>query len=155
MRTPAAPGHCALRRGRWSQPGGVYLVTTATAGRRPVFARFDRAREACLAFDAFEREGAASLLAWVLMPNHAHWLVQLGPREPLHQAINRLKSSSARRVLSRFGGSRPLWSRGFHDRAMRHGDDLIAASRYIIANPLRAGLVRRIVDYPFWNAIYL
>ncbi|MBB5859537.1 hypothetical protein GGR69_001194 [Xanthomonas arboricola] len=28
-------------------------------------------------------------------------------------------------------------------------------ARYLIANPLRAGLVARVGDYPFWDAIWL
>ena len=29
------------------------------------------------------------------------------------------------------------------------------ASRYVVANPLRAGLVERIGDYPYWNAVWI
>ena len=28
-------------------------------------------------------------------------------------------------------------------------------ARYIVANPLRAGLVKKLADYPFWNAVWL
>jgi hypothetical protein len=28
-------------------------------------------------------------------------------------------------------------------------------ARYIVANPLRAGLVSRVGHYPFWNAVWL
>ncbi len=43
----------------------------------------------------------------------------------------------------------------FHDRAMRKEEDLKAAARYIVANPLRAGLVERCGDYPLWDAVWL
>jgi hypothetical protein len=48
-----------------------------------------------------------------------------------------------------------MWQKGFHDRAIRREEDLRAVARYIIANPLRAGLVRRVHDYPLWDAIWL
>jgi len=30
-----------------------------------------------------------------------------------------------------------------------------ATARYIVANPLRAGLVERLGDYPLWDAVWL
>ena len=42
-----------------------------------------------------------------------------------------------------------------HDRALRRDEDLLAVARYIVANPLRAGLVRRVGDYPLWDAVWL
>ncbi|MBB4592801.1 hypothetical protein FHR61_000481 [Xanthomonas arboricola] len=42
-----------------------------------------------------------------------------------------------------------------HDRALRKDDDLRIVARYLIANPLRAGMVERVGDYPFWDAIWL
>ena len=45
--------------------------------------------------------------------------------------------------------------RAFHDHALRANEDLRQAARYVIANPIRAGLVRRVGDYPFWNAIWV
>jgi hypothetical protein len=48
-----------------------------------------------------------------------------------------------------------LWDKGFHDRAIRKDENLKNAARYLIANPLRAGLVKDIGDYPYWNAAWL
>jgi len=38
---------------------------------------------------------------------------------------------------------------------MRKEEDLQALARYIVANPLRAGLVKRVGDYPHWDAMWL
>jgi hypothetical protein len=38
---------------------------------------------------------------------------------------------------------------------LRADEDLRVVARYIVANPLRAHLVKRIADYPFWNAVWL
>lgn len=89
------------------------------------------------------------------MPDHAHWLMQLGGRDELSVVANRLKSASARhtnRILCKTGA---VWAKAFHDHALRSGDDLQDVARYVVANPLRAGLVARIGDYPFWNAVWL
>ncbi len=95
------------------------------------------------------------MLAWVLMPDHAHWLLRLGERDSLAIVVSRLKSASARCVNRVLGTQGTLWSAAFHDRAIRRDEDMQDAARYIIANPVRARLAARIGDYPFWNSIWL
>jgi len=34
-------------------------------------------------------------------------------------------------------------------------EDLMKVARYIVANPLRAGLAGHLADYPHWDAIWL
>jgi putative transposase len=149
------PGHAALRNGRASICNTAYLITTTTQNREPLFSHFPAACSAARCFDAAALLRESRMLAWVLMPDHAHWLLQLGEADNLGDVIGRLKSASSRhtnRTLNRMGS---LWSKAFHDHALREEDDLQAVARYIVANPLRAGLVKRIGDYPFWNAIWL
>ena len=149
------PGQRSLRRGRVSLPHQVYLVTTATRQRQPVFLDFRAACAACRCFEDRALLGEARMLAWVLMPDHGHWLLQMGECMPLERVVSRLKAASgvrANRMLARAG---PLWEPAFHDRALRCEDDLFAVARYIVANPVRAGLVERIGDYPFWDSAFL
>jgi len=95
------------------------------------------------------------MLAWVLMPDHAHWLLQLQGGETLATVVSRLKAASARSANEVLNRSGPLWQRAYHDRALRKDEQILAAARYLVANPLRAGLVRRLGDYPYWNAVWL
>lgn len=136
-------------------PRQVYNVTAVTLLRTPWFSDYDVASKAAACFQQPALLGDATILAWVLMPDHAHWLIQLGERDTLQRVVGRLKATSARtanRILRRQG---PLWQHSFHDHAMRGDEDLKTAARYIIANPVRAGLVQRTGQYPFWNAIWL
>jgi len=48
-----------------------------------------------------------------------------------------------------------VWQRGFHDHAVRREENLRALARYIIANPLRAGLTRSPAEYSFWDCVWL
>lgn len=149
------PGHRALRKGRISIANGVYLVTATTIDRQKLFVNFHAGCAAAGCFEDARLLGDAKMLAWVLMPDHVHWLLQLGERDDLSTVANRLKSASARhtnRALCRTG---PVWAKAFHDHALRKEDDLQDVARYVAANPLRAGLVTWIGDYPFWNAVWL
>lgn len=137
-----------LRTGRYSQAGQVYLVTTVTRERQAVFADFAAARLLVSVLRAESALGSCTTLAFVVMPDHLHWLLQL-EQGLLSALVGRVKSISAKRL------GRPIWQAGFHDRALRREEDLQATARYLVANPLRAGLVTRVGLYPHWDAIWL
>jgi REP element-mobilizing transposase RayT len=148
-------GHQALRHGRASLPHQIYHVTAATRGRRRIFIGFEAASTAAATITSSTTLGDATLLAWVLMPDHAHFLLQLGAGDSLARVMGRIKTRSAAAVNHVIGMQGALWSRAYHDHALRDEEDLRAVARYIIANPLRAGLVSRVGDYPFWDAVWL
>jgi REP element-mobilizing transposase RayT len=150
-----APHAASLRRGRYSEPGRVYLLTTVTDQRRPVFTEFTLARLAIQSLRACDLAGECETLAYVLMPDHLHWLLGLKAAN-LSSIARRFKSASARLVnrTAQTQGVR-LWQPGFHDRALRREEDLPAIARYIVANPVRAGMVGSVRDYAHWDAIWL
>jgi putative transposase len=144
-----------LRRGRWSAPAQVYFLTATVADREPRFACYDTACVAArLCHDAATWRDSL-LLAWVLMPDHWHGLLQVGDNDSLSAAMRRFKGVSALSCNARRQRKGALWQKGFHDHALRCDEDLVSAARYLIANPVRAGLVTRVGDYPFWNAVWL
>ena len=148
-------GTQALRRGRVSTPGQIYLVSWTTRSRNPIFLDPILASAAARILSAPVSLGDAMLLAWVLMPDHAHALLQLGERESLSTVVGRMKARSsfaAKRISHR---QIHVWHPGFQDRAIRREEDLIAAARYLVANPVRAGLVARCRDYPYWDAVWI
>ncbi|GAB6041523.1 REP-associated tyrosine transposase [Endothiovibrio diazotrophicus] len=142
-----------LRKGRVSETGRIYLVTTITIGRRPLFADLSTGREVVKAMQCETKR--AETLAFVVMPDHLHWLLQLRERVTLERAVRNVKAFSAQRINRREGNGGPVWQRGFHDHALRREEELVKLARYVVANPLRAGLVTRIGDYPLWDAIWL
>ncbi len=145
-----------LRKGRVSLDGQVYHVTSRAASGIP-FATFDTACALCRTFYPTARGSDVALLAWVVMPDHAHWLLQLGESGDLSKAVAALKRQSAsefNRIKGNATGS-SVWQRGFYDRAIRRDEDVAAVARYIVANPLRSGLVTQLSLYPFWDAVWL
>jgi len=143
-----------LRKGRCSIPGQAYLITTVTSGRQPFFADFATARCAIAELRRAHDQGAVDSMAWVLMPDHLHWLFQLGAGIALADVMQGFKGRSAR-AMRRHGDHREIWQRGYHDHALRAEEDVQDVARYIVANPLRGGLVRRAGDYPHWDAAWI
>lgn len=148
-------GHQALRKGRVSIENQVYLITSTTFQRTPVFGAWETATEISKIFHSPSVLKTSEILAWVVMPDHVHFLISIGKHDTLERAVGRLKASSTRRLHSRHFVEGQIWTGAFHDRAIRQENDILEAARYIVANPLRAGLVKRIGDYPFWNAVWL
>ena len=145
---------CALRQGRHSEEGRIYLLTTVVRNREPLFGHFVVGRVVVSELRDATDEGWVNSLAWVVMPDHLHWLVELRSHS-LTALMRRVKGRSAREINAHLGRQGPVWQGGYHDRALRQEEDLQDLARYVVANPLRAGLVRRIGDYPLWNALWV
>jgi REP element-mobilizing transposase RayT len=135
-----------LRKGRFSQAGRAHHVTTVVADRRPVFRDLWLGRILIREMVRLQDEGAVESLAFIVMPDHLHWLMIPQNGWELSEVMRRLKGRSAR-ILAERTGYRPFWERAFHDHAVRHEEDLRAIARYIVSNPIRGGLVERVGDY--------
>ncbi len=146
-------GHL-LRRGRVSEPGRMYMLTTVTRDRQPLFSNFQLARAVILQLRQADHEQACHSLAWVVMPDHIHWLIELR-RNSLSSLMRRFKSRASCAVYKAGHYRGRVWQPGYQDRALRKDEDPLRVARYIIANPLRAGLVENIGDYPHWDCAWL
>jgi REP element-mobilizing transposase RayT len=144
-------GH-KLRIGRVSIKNQVYLVTFVTQGRQCLFTDFHCAR---LLIKSLNTCKHAKTLAFVVMPDHVHWLIQLRGSTSLSRVLQTVKSVSANHMNRYFQRRGQIWQSGFHDHALRNEESVIDAARYIIANPLRARLVANVREYPHWDAIWI
>ena len=112
---------------------------------------------ATIVADAFRRAdelGYCAGLAYVVMSDHAHWLVALTSDAPLALLVGATKAHASRRLRSEHAIRMPVWQRGYYDHRIRHDEDLKQQARYLVANPIRAGLVSRLVEYPHWFAVW-
>ena len=145
-----------LRKGRYSEQQQIYFITTVLADwQQRYFTDFSCARCVVAEMRALHEENAVQSLAWVVMPDHVHWLFQLGVRMDLSQSVKRFKAGSAQRVNKHLNRQGALWQKAFYDHAVRKEENIRDIARYIVANPLRAKLVGHIGDYPLWDAVWL
>jgi putative transposase len=125
-----------------------YFLTTCTAFRQPVLATTSVATEvvAQLLHNAAHFEFA--VLAYCLMPDHLHALVEAqSERADFQGFVKRFKQMTGFR--HRQLTTRSLWQPGFHERVLRNDEASPAVVRYILENPVRAGLAKVIGEYPF------
>ena len=150
-----ASGHRALRRARVSIPGQTYLVTFTTHPRADLFNDSENATYMARSLHGLTIWKDTQLLAWVVMPDHLHALITLGTEESLSGIVQKLKSNTARELKACNRQVIQVWAPAFHDRALRRDEDLRDVARYLVLNPVRAGLVRRVGEYPFWDAVWI
>jgi len=145
-----------LRKGRVSIQNQIYLITTIVHNRRPIFSKLSTGRIVVKELQYVNKSRRAVTLAYVVMPDHLHWLMSLGDRASLSDVVGMMKCHTSRRVNELTSSTgRGIWQRGFHDHALRRDEDIVHVARYIVANPLRAGLVRRVGDYSLWDAVWM
>jgi putative transposase len=124
-----------------------YFVTFCTFDRRAVFSDVALGHRVISQFRRTCAKTKFAILAYCLMPDHAHLLVEgRSERSDFRGLIKSLKQSSGQRHASRT--KRRLWQEGYWDRVLRPDDDAKKVARYIVENPVRAGLVRCAADYP-------
>ena len=144
-----------LRQGRVPLPGQLYFLTTTTDRRRPLFEDFASARFVITEMRRLHDCGLVSSLAWVVMPDHLHWLLALGHSHSLAIVVKLLKGRTAvaaNRSARRHGA---VWQQGYFEHAVRQDEDVASIARYIVANPVRRRIVSRVADYPHWDAAWL
>ena len=93
-----------------------------------------------------------TLVAWVVMPNHVHVLIETFAGHPLANVVNSWKTFTAREANRILGRQGQFWYREYFDRAIRDERHLHAAIRYIHANPVTAGLGPTPEDWPYSSA---
>jgi len=154
---PDHPFHGSnLRKRRYSESGRPYLVTSVTNHRQKLFATWQAGRPLALEFNSPWLQNRAETLAWVIMPDHFHWLISLQDYGDLPEIMQRSKSRSAIALnLLQGQGGRQVWQKGYYDHAVRAEEDIVALARYVVANPIRARLVAKLNDYPLWDAVWL
>lgn len=138
-----------LRKGRVSLPSQIYHITTTTKNRIPIFSNFTVARTLIKTIQKSDALGFTKTLAFIVMPDHLHWLMQLNGEITLPRVVKSMKSQAAKAI------GQPIWQAGYYDHAIRKDEDIQNIARYIVANPIRAGLVKSVGDYPHWDAIWL
>ncbi len=129
-----------LRKGRISKANHYYAITLVCYERKSLLANLIINRAVINEMKKLEKEKQINSNTFVLMPNHIHWLFQLNDIATLSEVIRNFKGRSA--TAYREFSKQKLWQKGFYDHLVRSDEDLTHCARYIVANPLRAHLIK-------------
>jgi putative transposase len=133
----------------------LYFFTACTAGRRALLGN-TQAYD-CLR-DIWQR--SAALDGWcvgrfVLMPDHVHFFAlpssEAKTRADWHKTW---KSISSRRIANEQGVTPPVWQSDVFDHLLRRAESYREKWDYVRHNPVRAGLVAQVDEWPWQGEIY-
>ena len=125
-----------------------YFLTACCFSRQNLFVHSDTVADTLVQFRKTSNEEAFEILAYCLMPDHGHFLVEgMEDRSDFKRFCRLAKQRSGSAHARATGG--PLWQEGYHERVLRQNEDLRAVARYLLNNPVRAGLVTSPIDYPY------
>jgi REP element-mobilizing transposase RayT len=100
-----------------------------------------------------------SIICYCIMSNHVHLLLQPLEKLPgeffqLREIMHSLRSYSATKLNQLSHRKGTLWAYDFFDHSMRDEQNTIDTIKYILENPVKAGLVKQWEDWP-WSYLNL
>lgn len=133
----------------WRTVTGFYHVCARGTGKQLIFETDDDRWEFLELMRECCREAGVTVIAWCLMGNHVH-LVLADYEDAMSAAMHRLLLTYARRFNKRTGRTGHLFQNRFDRRSLDTDRYLMAAIRYVHANPQEAGIAL-IERYP-WSS---
>ena len=93
-------------------------------------------------------------LAWIIMPNHVHTLIEVFDGFPMDRIVHSWKSFTSKEANKVLGRQGRFWSPDYFDRFVRNDEHLSAVTVYIEENPVKAGLARTASDWTWGSAAW-
>ena len=90
-----------------------------------------------------------NLIAWVIMPNHVHILIELLGVNALSDIMHSIKSYTAHKANKLLDRRARFWSVESYDRYIRDANHLRSTIKYIEENPVKVRLCRKTNDWEF------
>lgn len=125
-----------LRIGRVSLADARYFWTVCTRDRKPVLARNAEVLAIKTVCSDMDTIGDFSLIASVVMPDHAHLLFTLGERLSLDRVMAKFKASTRNVAAADW-----RWQDNGFEHRLRPDESTKDYAFYMFMNPYRAGLI--------------
>ena len=134
-----------MRYRRAFQPGGSFFFTVVTAHRRPVFATaiaVDLLRDS---FRAVRHQRPFAIDAIVILPDHLHCIWTL----PEGDADFMTRWRLIKTWFSKRYDLENVWQQRYWEHVLRDERDFANHVDYIHYNPVKHGLVSKVIDWPY------
>jgi REP-associated tyrosine transposase len=129
-----------------------YFLTICAHGRAQVFVAEDAVTDVLSQLSRTADAEHFSVIAYCFMQDHVHVLTE-GMRQDadFRRFVRIFKQRSSFHWKRRTGAE--LWQRSYFEHVLRDDEDSFGVARYILANPVRAGIVTSPEDYPFVGSL--
>jgi putative transposase len=119
--------------------GGTYHVSTRGSNRQPIFWNDEDRRIFLRMLGIVTVKYAWTVIAYCLMTNHYHLVLQIADTG-LSAGMQWLNGTSSRATNQRHDRSAHLYRNRFSSALIESDAHLFGACRYVVLNPVRAGL---------------
>jgi putative transposase len=136
---------------RHGSHAGTYFVTSRTWESRSLFVTEPMCKLFIDTLFHYRQDGAFTLHAFVLMPDHFHILLTPSQETTLERDVQLIKGGSARQIGLQRRLRFPVWQRGFSDHRIRNAADYNSHLVYIVQNPVRKKLAVNPSEY-LWSS---
>jgi putative transposase len=93
------------------------------------------------------------IYAYVLMSNHIHLVLQTSPLRSLDTVMHHINLNFSKKYNKLRGRCGHLWMNRYGAKLISSPEYLIATMRYVMKNPIRAGIVTDLNDWP-WSSYH-
>ncbi len=128
---------------RYYIPNSTVFITCVTNQRYPYLADEENLQLFMTTAKAVQRIHPFEIFAYVLLPDHFHWLIHLPEEQPdfsrIMQSV-KWNYSYNYKHLHNIRGQLTLWQRGFYDHIIRDLKDFESHLEYIHWNPVKHNL---------------
>jgi putative transposase len=129
-----------------------YFLTFCTDSRRHLFTTRTRVDLVLTQIARSAADEQFAIVAYCFMPDHVHLLIEgQSDSSDCRRFIGRAKQFSGFHYSKAFGHR--LWQRYGVERVLRSNEATLVAARYVLENPIRAGLARHVEEYPFLGSM--
>ncbi len=130
---------------RVNEAGHIHFVTTTCYDKKLFFSQSWTRKLVMDAINHMRSKKGFLLLGYVLMPDHAHFLLVPAPCQTISKAVKHIKWYSAIKLLASLRkkgmDEKALWKPGFYDFNIYTQQKLMEKLNYCHMNPVKGGLV--------------
>jgi putative transposase len=138
------------RRNKLDSPHAVYFLTILAKDRLRLFSSDQSLALVRQAMQTISERYSIQFKAWVIMPEHIHWLIK-----PVHADYSKVIFSFKRglspelKKLNNLSHDQQVWHNRFWEHTIKDDNDLNRCTDYIHFNPVKHGLVKSPIDWEY------
>jgi len=137
---------------RGQTAGYTYHVINRGNARSEVFHKAEDYKAFLELLAGAKKRHSVKTFAFCLMPNHFHLLLEPSSSTALSQFMQWLLTSHVRRYHRHYHSSGHVWQGRFKSFPIQRDEHLLTVMRYVLQNPVRAGLVRLAAEWA-WSSL--
>ncbi len=138
------------RKARQKSESGIYHIIMRGINRQVIFNEDEDYHRFLQTLKYYKETSGYELYAYCIMSNHIHLLLKVGP-EPLEQIMRRICGKFVYWYNHKYDRAGYLFQDRFKSEPVEEDAYFLTVLRYIHQNPLKAGIVETLSQYP-WSS---